>query len=79
MVMADGVRMSHASRNHVCPSSSVYRYAKGIVSVLAHRYGDHPALKLWHVNNEYCEVCHCDGPRSTSGAGCARSTTLSTR
>lgn len=62
MVTADGVRMSYGSRNHFCPSSPVYRhYAKGIVTVLAHRYGDHPALKLWQVDNEYREVCRCDG------------------
>lgn len=62
MVTADGVRMSHGSRNHYCPSSQVYRhYARAIVTALARRYGEHPALRLWHVNNEYCEVCYCDG------------------
>lgn len=62
MVTADGVRMSHGSRNHFCPSSPVYRqYARAVVTALAGRYGEHPALRLWHVNNEYCEVCHCDG------------------
>ncbi len=62
MVTAEGVRMSHGSRNHYCPSSAVYRhYARGIVTALARSYGSHPALELWHVNNEYCEVCHCDG------------------
>ncbi|HEX7301867.1 beta-galactosidase [Lentzea sp.] len=62
MVTADGVRMSHGSRNHFCPSSEVYRhYAVRIVTELARRYASHPALSLWHVNNEYCEVCHCDG------------------
>ncbi len=62
MVTDDGVRMSHGSRNHYCPSSPVYRqYARSIVAALASRYAEHPALTLWHVNNEYCEVCYCDG------------------
>ncbi|MFD5824628.1 beta-galactosidase [Lentzea sp. NPDC060358] len=62
MVTDRGVRMSHGSRNHFCPSSPVYRrHAVRIVTELARRYGSHPALALWHVNNEYCEVCFCDG------------------
>ena len=24
------------------------------------RYGDHPALAMWHVHNEYGTACHCD-------------------
>ncbi|HUQ60854.1 beta-galactosidase [Lentzea sp.] len=62
MVTADGVRMSHGSRNHFCPSSAVYRHcATRITTALARRYASHPALSMWHVNNEYCEVCYCGG------------------
>jgi len=45
------------SRRHYTPSSAVYRrYATGITRVLAERYKDHPALALWHVDNEL--GCH---------------------
>lgn len=40
-------------RQHWRPTSPVYRrYAKVLVERLAHRYGSHPALVAWHVNNE---------------------------
>ncbi|ASO19060.1 beta-galactosidase [Actinoalloteichus hoggarensis] len=60
-VDADGRRLVYGSRNHFCPSSPVYRrHALSLVADLAQRYGDHPALAMWHVDNELCEVCHCD-------------------
>jgi beta-galactosidase len=31
-----------------------------MASVLAERYGDHPAVALWHVHNEYTTLCWCD-------------------
>ncbi|MEU6800180.1 beta-galactosidase [Streptomyces neyagawaensis] len=43
------------SRQHFSHSSAVYRrYAAAITEDLAARYGSHPALTLWHINNEYC-------------------------
>jgi beta-galactosidase len=63
-VTADGVRLWPGSRQVYCPSSPAYREAAGnLVRRLAERYCDHPALALWHVNNEYgCHVpeCYCD-------------------
>ncbi|MEU4743386.1 beta-galactosidase [Actinosynnema sp. NPDC023658] len=63
-VTADGVRLSHGSRQAYCPSSPVYRAkAVALARALAERYRDHPALSAWHVNNEYgCHVsrCYCD-------------------
>lgn len=63
-VTADGTRLTYGSRQHYCPSSPVYRdAAASLVRKLAERYGDHPAVVLWHVNNEYgCHVreCFCD-------------------
>jgi beta-galactosidase len=57
----DGRRLSYGSRNQFCPSSPVYReHALALVDDLARRYADHPAVVLWHVGNEFCEVCHCD-------------------
>lgn len=60
-VTRDGVRLSHGSRNHFCPSSPVYRErALGIARALVERYGAHPAVRMWHIGNEYGQVCHCD-------------------
>ncbi|MEO3804760.1 beta-galactosidase [Nonomuraea sp. B1E8] len=56
-----GHRLWYGARNQFCPSSPVYRErALSIVSALASRYAGHPALALWHVGNEYGQVCHCD-------------------
>ncbi len=45
------------SRQQYCPHSTAYREgAARLVRMLAERYGSHPALALWHVNNEY--GCH---------------------
>ena len=56
-VTADGTTLGPGSRRHYTPSSAVYRqYAAGITRVLAERYKDHPALALWHVDNEL--GCH---------------------
>jgi beta-galactosidase len=63
-VTEDGIRLSPGSRQHYCPSSPVYRRLAGrLVEALAERYASHPALELWHINNEYgCHVsrCYCD-------------------
>ncbi|MDT9683529.1 beta-galactosidase [Streptomyces sp. TRM76323] len=49
------------SRQHFCASSPTYRsYAAAITEDLAARYAGHPALTMWHVNNEYCTSCWCD-------------------
>ena len=60
-VTADGVRLWPGSRQAYCPSSPAYREAAAaLVRRLAERYGDHPALAMWHVNNEYgCHVAEC--------------------
>ena len=56
-VTADGTVLGPGSRRHYSPSSAAYRrYATGITRVLAERYKDHPALALWHVDNEL--GCH---------------------
>ncbi|MEV4755605.1 beta-galactosidase [Micromonospora sp. NPDC049559] len=60
-VTADGVRLTHGSRDTYCASAPAYRAAaRDIAGRLAGRYRDHPALALWHVHNEYGTACHCD-------------------
>ena len=56
-VTKDGVRLGVGSRQQYSPSSPDYqRLAAKLVREIAERYGAHPALKLWHINNEY--GCH---------------------
>lgn len=58
----EGTVVTYGSRQHFCPSSPVYRrYAAALTEDLAARYADHPALTMWHINNEYCTHCWCDG------------------
>jgi beta-galactosidase len=63
-VTRDGKHLSHGSRQHYCPNSPSFRRKSAeLVRRLADRYQTHPALKMWHVNNEYgCHVsrCYCD-------------------
>lgn len=59
-----GIRLLPGSRQHYCPNSPDYRQlAARLVEKIAERYREHPALIMWHVNNEYgCHVseCYCD-------------------
>ncbi len=61
-VNAQGRREPHRRRQNFCYSSPVYRQKTAEMNRrLAERYGDHPALLLWHVSNEYtASQCHCD-------------------
>ncbi|MCY0878797.1 MAG: beta-galactosidase [Firmicutes bacterium] len=60
-VSPDRQRELFGERHNHCPTSPVYRrLCQRINRALAERYGRHPALKLWHVSNEYGGECHCD-------------------
>lgn len=63
-VTRDGTRLWYGSRQQYCPTSPDYRQgAAAITRLLAERYREHPALEMWHINNEYaCHVaeCYCD-------------------
>lgn len=53
-VTKDGVPLGFGSRGIVAPTSPDYRRAAvRITTALATRYGNHPAVKMWHVHNEY--------------------------
>jgi beta-galactosidase len=63
----DGRAAVHGSRRHTCPTSPAYREeAARIVGHLVDRYGDHPAIVAWQVDNEpgnhatarcWCDAC----------------------
>ncbi|MDQ0933059.1 beta-galactosidase [Streptomyces turgidiscabies] len=54
-VAEDGRTEWWGGRQHFSHSSATYRrYAAAITEDLAARYGGHPALTMWHINNEYC-------------------------
>lgn len=54
VITRDGVVMGFGARGMASHSAPAYRDAAvRIASELAKRYGDHPAVVLWHVHNEY--------------------------
>jgi beta-galactosidase len=63
-VTREGLSLGGGSRQAYCPSSPAYaQAAAGITRQLALRYGRHPAVVLWHVNNEYgapLGECYCE-------------------
>ncbi|WP_308983536.1 beta-galactosidase [Thalassobacterium sedimentorum] len=56
-----GVREPSGERHNHCPSSQLFRQkSQAINRELAKRYAGHPALMLWHVNNEISGECFCE-------------------
>lgn len=58
--LADGTVLHPGGRQAYSVSSPVFRdYALRMTRTMAERYGTHPALALWHVDNELgCHVPH---------------------
>jgi beta-galactosidase len=60
----EGRRRWPGARQAYCPSSVLWRdHGLALVEQLATRYAGHPALRMWHVGNEYgCHTsrCYCD-------------------
>lgn len=66
-----GTRMAFGSRQQYAPTSLDYRfYATRLVRKMAERYGSHPAVVMWHVNNEY--GCHTSLDYSPSATAAFR-------
>jgi len=60
-VADDGVRYEYGVRHNHCANSPIYREKVQLINrKLAERYKDHPALKMWHINNEYSGYCYCN-------------------
>ncbi|WP_433040941.1 beta-galactosidase [Dactylosporangium sp. CS-033363] len=63
LVDRHGHVLGQGARQSFCPSAPQYaRAAAGITEQLGRRYGDHPAVALWHVHNEYAGLnahCYC--------------------
>lgn len=55
-----GQRNHHGIRHNHCMSSPVFRQKAAEISRrLATAVKDHPALRLWHISNEYGGECFC--------------------
>jgi len=63
-ILEDGSRVWPGSRQAYCPSSPIYlEHALGLTAAIAEHYAGHPALAMWHVNNEiggHNARCYCD-------------------
>ncbi|GIE33007.1 beta-galactosidase [Actinoplanes italicus] len=63
-VADDGTTRFPGGRQAWCPSSPVFRdRALDLVGRVARRYGNHPAVALWHVSNElgcHNALCYCE-------------------
>lgn len=64
-VDAQGRRRRYGSRRHYCANSASYhQHTVRIVTAMASRYGSHPAVVGWQIDNEfgchYSARCYCD-------------------
>jgi beta-galactosidase len=60
-VTIEGHKRKFGGRHNFCPNSPTFRrLAPALAGRLAERYGKHPALVAWHVNNEYGGSCYCE-------------------
>jgi beta-galactosidase len=68
---ADGTVLHQGARQSYAVTHPVHReYALRMTARMAERYGDHPALALWHVDNEI--GCHVPRDFSDSAAAAFR-------
>lgn len=62
---ADGVRRTYGLRRETCPSHPLYRqHSQRIVTAMAQRFKDHPAVIGWQIDNELGDRCYCDTCRA---------------
>ncbi|MBQ7840537.1 MAG: beta-galactosidase [Lachnospiraceae bacterium] len=54
-------KMLFGSRHNHCLTSPVYREkVRQINTELVKHFGNHPAVQMWHISNEYGGECHCE-------------------
>jgi beta-galactosidase len=60
-VDSKGRTMIHGSRQHACTNNSDYRAeSKNIIEHIAKAVGNHPAIVLWQLDNEFkCHISEC--------------------
>ncbi len=66
-VDADGHTRQHGTRRHTCPNSPTYHhFSRRIVQAMVRRYGRHPGIIGWQIDNEFgggksgrCYCSHC--------------------
>ena len=59
-VNASRQRMLFGGRHNHCLTSPAYREkVRQIDMRLAERFGHHPAVRMWHISNEFSGDCHC--------------------
>ncbi|MBO0993368.1 beta-galactosidase [Bacillus sp. SD088] len=57
----NGRKRKFGGRHNSCPNSPTFRmYSERMAEKLAERYKDHPAVLIWHINNEYGGYCYCN-------------------
>ncbi len=57
----NGIRNEYGVRHNHCLTSPLYRQkVREINTIIAQRYKNHPAVKMWHISNEYSGECHCE-------------------
>ncbi|MCS6994699.1 MAG: beta-galactosidase [Anaerolineales bacterium] len=56
-----GRRVQFGNRCHYCVNApEMHRAARRIARAMAERFGSHPRVIGWQVDNEYNRVCYCD-------------------
>lgn len=56
----DRTRYLYGERHNHCYTSPIYREKVSIINKqLAKRFGNHKAVIMWHISNEYRDECHC--------------------
>ena len=59
-VTENGERKFYGERHNHCYTSPIYREKVRIMNTkLAEHFGKHPAIRAWHISNEYGGECHC--------------------
>lgn len=53
-------RLLFGRRHNHCLTSPIYREKVRLIDTrLAERFGNHPAVRMWHISNEFGGDCHC--------------------